>query len=110
MPQKKLLVLDKCLVLLPLLPPEDSFLNKMLLKFIVLLISSKEETFSVIIVKSLSLNSLVSLTYSIISLNSLYLLMMVSLENNKFWPVLIVESYLLLYLPLKLMECLLDNY
>jgi len=83
-PQKKLLVLDKCLVLLPSLPPEDSFLNKMLLKFIVLLISSKEETFSEKIVKSLSLNSLVLLTYSIISLNSLSLSIMVSSEEPMF--------------------------
>jgi hypothetical protein len=81
-PVKTPLELEICLVLLLLLPLEDSSLFKMLKKFMALLISSKEEISLDNPQEFPLLNTLVLLTYSIISLNSLYPSMMVLLTEE----------------------------
>jgi hypothetical protein len=107
-PLKLTLVLETCLVLLLLPPPEDSLPFKTLLKSMLLLISSKEEISSENHPEFLSLISSELLTYSITSLNSLFPSIMVLLEDKMLWELLMKESSLPLYLLNKFLICMKD--
>jgi hypothetical protein len=78
------LVPETCLVVWLLLPPEDLCLFKMLLKFSDLLISLKLDNLLDKLPELTLLNSLEFLIFSIISLNSLFLSIMVSLPKKMF--------------------------
>lgn len=78
------LVPETCLVVWLLLPPEDLCLFKMLLKFSDLLISLKLDNLLDKLPELTLLNSSELLIFSIISLNSLFLSIMVSLPKKMF--------------------------